>query len=154
MLSPDILEQKVFSYLPTELKNKKIVPLIIERISKFGDIKEMVEKGELEYFYKRPHVEKDKLLFKNSSSETILKNLKEAIDVLKNIVEEDFNKENIKLNLMKLADKTEKSGEVLHPIRMALSGMDKSPDPFILAEILGKEETITRLSNSVIILNE
>jgi glutamyl/glutaminyl-tRNA synthetase len=36
-------------------------------------------------------------------------------------------------------------GNVLWPMRYALSGKDKSPDPFILADILGKEETIKRL---------
>jgi len=28
---------------------------------------------------------------------------------------------------------------------MALSGADRSPDPFVISEILGKEETLKRL---------
>jgi hypothetical protein len=36
-------------------------------------------------------------------------------------------------------------GQVLWPIRFALSGRDRSPDPFQLASILGKEETLIRL---------
>jgi hypothetical protein len=34
-------------------------------------------------------------------------------------------------------------------MRYALSGKDKSPDPFIIAEILGKEETIKRLTYAI-----
>ncbi|NQV92976.1 glutamate--tRNA ligase, partial [Candidatus Kaiserbacteria bacterium] len=39
-------------------------------------------------------------------------------------------------------------GSVLWPMRVALSGKEKSPDPFTLAEIFGKEETINRLKNA------
>ncbi len=34
-------------------------------------------------------------------------------------------------------------------MRVALSGKEKSPDPFTLAEILGKDETIKRLAFSL-----
>lgn len=40
-------------------------------------------------------------------------------------------------------------GELLHPIRYALSGKEKSPDPFIIAEILGKNETLKRLEYAI-----
>ena len=40
-------------------------------------------------------------------------------------------------------------GQVLWPVRMALSGKDKSPDPFTLIYILGKEESIERLEKAV-----
>jgi len=50
---------------------------------------------------------------------------------------------------MKIADSLENRGELLHPIRFALSGLDKSPDPFIIAEILGKNETISRLQKAI-----
>mgnify|MGYP003476064464 CR=1 FL=1 len=37
-------------------------------------------------------------------------------------------------------------GNILWPMRYALSGKEKSPDPFIISEILGKEETLKRLN--------
>ena len=40
-------------------------------------------------------------------------------------------------------------GEILHPVRYALSGKDKSPDPFIIAFIIGKDETISRLHKAI-----
>ena len=40
-------------------------------------------------------------------------------------------------------------GNILWPMRFALSGKDKSPDPFVIAEILGKEETVKRLKYAI-----
>lgn len=153
MLSLEDLEKNIFTWLPEELKIKKIIPIITERISKFSDVKEMVEKGELDFFYKKPEYEKEKLIYKNTEIDKIINNLKEALDIIKNTKEEDFTKENIKVFLMEVADHLENRGEILHPVRVALSGLDKSPDPFILAEILGKEETTSRLETAIQILS-
>ncbi len=148
-LSPDELEKYVFEWLPEELRIKKIIPVIVERISKFGDIKQMVDNGELDFFYKKPEYQKEKLIHKETSAQKTIDNLEEVLGVIKMTDEEDYNKENIKIFLMEIANRLESRGEILHPVRMALSGLDKSPDPFILAEILGKNETIIRLENAI-----
>jgi len=127
----------------------KIIPIILERISKWGDVREMAQRGELDFFFKQPEFPKEKLLFKNTSSEKISANLEQAINVLKTLGENDFNRENIKTALMAIADKLDSRGEILHPVRFALSGLDKSPDPFIIAEILGKNETLSRLQKAI-----
>jgi glutamyl-tRNA synthetase len=151
-LSNDELKSKIFEWLPEELKIGKLIPVITERISKFGDIKTMLNNGELDFFYKEPKYEKEKLIFKNTDSTKILNNLIEALGVIEKTEDQDFNKENIKIFLMELADNADSRGEVLHPVRFALSGLDKSPDPFILADILGKNETIKRLNNAINLL--
>ncbi|MEK7105059.1 MAG: glutamate--tRNA ligase family protein, partial [Patescibacteria group bacterium] len=137
-LSFEELKKNIFEYLPNELKIEKLVPIITERISKWGDIGGIIERGELNYFYKQPEYSKEKLLYKNTFSEKISENLKEAVNALEKINEKDFSKENIKNVLMQIANTLENRGELLHPVRYALSGLDKSPDPFIIAEILGK----------------
>ncbi|MFA6273699.1 MAG: glutamate--tRNA ligase family protein [Candidatus Paceibacterota bacterium] len=147
--NPEELKNKIFEYLPKELQIDKLIPLILERISKFGDIKNMLEAGELDFFFKQPEYAKEKLIYKNSSKEKIEENIEKAISVLKDIEEKDFNIAQIKLNLMKLADSLDNRGELLHPVRFALSGLDKSPDPFIIAEILGKNETLSRLQKAL-----
>ena len=40
-------------------------------------------------------------------------------------------------------------GNVLWPLRVSLSGKEKSPDPFTLIYILGKKETIGRIENAI-----
>ena len=154
LLLPEVLEEKVFACLPKELQINKIVPLIAERISKFSEIKTMVDSGELDYFYKKPEYQKEKLIYKNVLPEKISVNLKNVVDSFKNTEEGDFTKDKMKAILMELAGDLESKGELLHPVRFALSGLDKSPDPFILSEILGKEETIARLENAISILTK
>lgn len=148
LLSEEDLKSKVFDNLPDELKIEKLIPIIIERIAKFGDIKEMVSKGELDFFYKKPIIEEQKLIFKDATKEVILNNLKIAKKALEEIKEEDFTRENIKNILMTLANNSKNRGEFLHPIRFALTGLERSPDPFVVAEILGKDETISRLQKN------
>jgi glutamyl-tRNA synthetase len=151
-LSSDKLELYIFRELPKELQIQKLIPLIVERISKSSDIKEMLTNGELDFFYKKPKLSKEKLIYKNTSPLKILENLEETVKSFEMTDNSDFNKENIKIILMELADKLDSRGEILHPVRFALSGLDKSPDPFIISDILGKDETIDRLNDAIKIL--
>jgi len=148
-LSASELKENIFRYLPDELKIEKIIPIIAERISKWGDIKNMLERGELDLFYKKPVIEKERLIYKNSSAERIAENLAKAIETLKKLEENNFTAENIKNSLIQIADTLPNRGELLHPVRYALSGLDKSPDPFIIADILGKNETLSRLQQAI-----
>jgi glutamyl-tRNA synthetase len=149
LLSKEEVEKNVLAYLPEEMKNPKLIPLIVERISKWGDIKDMVARGELDLFFKAPEYEKEKLLFKNISPEKIKNNLQLALKALSDLGENNFTQENIKNALMSIADTLESRGELLHPVRFALSGMDKSPDPFTIASIIGKNETLQRLQKAI-----
>jgi len=151
-LSSNELEKFVFEWLPKELQIKKIVPLIVERISKFSDIKVMLENGELNFFYKEPVYEKEKLIYKNTEIEKVTESLSLVVDSFEKMEKGDFNVEKIKIVLMEIADHRDNRGSVLHPVRFALSGLDKSPDPFILSDILGKDKTISRLKEAIKIL--
>ena len=149
LLSQEEIEKNILEFLPNNMKNPRIIPVVLERISKWGDVKDMADRGELNFFFSPPKIAKEKLIFKDTPPEKISDNLKEAIAALEKINGEDFTPENIKSALMALADKMESRGEVLHPVRFALSGLDKSPDPFIVASILGKNETLSRLQKAV-----
>ncbi len=148
-LSASEIEKNILERLPVNLQNKNLVPIIFERISKWGDIQGMVDTGELEFFVSVPMIDKNKLNFKDTSPDKTKENLQNAIEVLNKLDADNFTKENVKEILMALADKAEKRGEVLHPIRYALSGKDQSPDPFIIASVIGKDETISRLQKAI-----
>lgn len=149
MLPVEELEKNILDRLPNELKNKKLVSIIADRISKWSDIDNMLKRGELDLFYKSPAYEKNKLVYKNSNQENTKKSLELAIKVLANIDEDKFNQENVKNSLILVAENMSSRGELLHPVRYALSGLDKSPDPFIISEILGKNETLARLQKAI-----
>lgn len=152
-LSPEEIEKNILEFLPENMHDKTIAPklvsIIFERISKWGDVKDMAERGELDLFFKPPAIDKQKLIFKKTSPEKITQNLKLAIQALEGLSENNFTNEEIKSTLMMIADSLESRGEFLHPVRYALSGADKSPDPFIIATIIGKNETLSRLQKAI-----
>ncbi|MDQ5922474.1 MAG: glutamyl-tRNA synthetase [Patescibacteria group bacterium] len=143
-------EKNVLEWLPEQLKNPKLTTILIERINKWSDIMVLVEKGELDWVNQYEGVSVENIVFKDTPKETTIQNIKNAIKVLEEIDENDFLKEKIKEVLFKLAETLPRRGELLHPVRYALSGKDQSPDPFIIGEILGKDETISRLQKAIL----
>lgn len=150
LLSQEEIERNILEWLPEDKKNTKLVPIIFDRISKWSDVTSMLQAGELDFFFELGEYDKTGLIYKDVSKDKIIMNIKSALEVLEQISPEDFNIENIKNALMSIADKLDSRGELLHPIRYALSGLAKSPDPFIIASILGKNETIKRLQNAIV----
>lgn len=125
----------------------KLCPILIDRISRFGEIPEMVESGELDYFFTKPEYESKNLLWqKKPDPVSARKHLEKVSAVLSDL--KDFGQENVKKAVWEYAEK-EGRGEVLWPMRYALSGRDKSPDPFTLAYVLGKKEAVERLNNAL-----
>src|SRR3989344_3438320 len=97
----------------------KLVPIIFERISKWSDVPAMAERGELDFFFEAPKIEKtklkEKILYKNTSSEKTEENLKLAVQALQKLDENNFTAENVKVSLMQLAEEIEKSRPVPAP---------------------------------------
>lgn len=149
LLPLEKIEEEILKRLPKELQNKDLVPIIFERISKWGDVKEMAQRGDLDFFFRAPQINKEKLLYKNTSPEKVKNNLKLSIEVLEKLNVDNFTEQNVKSSLMSITEKLESRGELLHPVRFALSGQDKSPDPFIIASIIGKNETLSRLQKAI-----
>ncbi|MCK5060139.1 MAG: glutamate--tRNA ligase [Candidatus Pacebacteria bacterium] len=126
-----------------------LTPLITERIEKFEDITDMAEKGELDWFFEEPqYIFPESLVWKKGSSrDEAKKHLQALSEILSTLSLEEFTVEKIESIILPYADK-EGKGNVLWPMRFALSGKEKSPDPFTLACVLGKEKTLTRLKKA------
>ena len=132
---------------------KKVVPLLKERARTFGEAREMLS-GELSCFFKEPKLDKKQLLAKDPLERPgialmALKGLLETIKALPEEVTAGATKE----ALMPLADAEEAGrGAVLWPLRYALSGQERSPDPFTLISILGPREATSRVERAIDIL--
>jgi glutamyl-tRNA synthetase len=122
----------------------KLIDIVFERIEVLGDVDELISAGELDYFFVEPTLDKDKLIWKKSSWLDIKDNLLKVRDILN--VDEDL--ERTRAKIMALAENIGR-GEILWPMRYALSGREKSPDPFSLVEILGRQKSIERLERAV-----
>ena len=82
-----------------------------------------------------------------------MESLKAGLEVLEGI--SDWNEQIIHDSLMGLVEKMGiKNGQMLWPIRTAISGKDVTPGGAIeIAEILGKEETINRIKAGIVKLS-
>jgi len=154
-LPKEAVEKEVGKRLPQspEYQNEemiaKISPLVLERINVWSEIDKMVLDGDLEYFFKAPAIQKDMIIWKKGGTlEEAKENLLLVVKILNEIKNEDFTLEKIKENLMKLAEEKGK-GNVLWPLRVSLSGKEKSPDPFILLNVFGKETSIKRIEEVI-----
>lgn len=130
-------------------KLASILSIIIERITNFGAVLTMAESGELTYFFEAPTYDPEKLFWKDEHDATkLIEKLLSIKTLLGMLPEGNFTSEAVKTALWDYAEK-EGRGGVLWPTRYALSGRDRSPDPFQLASILGKEETLARIDAAI-----
>ena len=90
------------------------------------------------------------LIFKKAAKEEIKKSLTASIKLLKNISESKFTKDNLQTVFnQEIKAQNLSIGQVLHPLRVALTGLQNSPGPFETAEVLGKEECVARIKKAL-----
>ncbi|MBP9836493.1 MAG: glutamate--tRNA ligase [Candidatus Pacebacteria bacterium] len=133
----------VFSNYDKEMF-KRLLPSIRERIQIRKEFIEQVRAGEYDFaFIASTDFATDLLKWKNDESvKDALPRLKQALILLEKA---DFSSvENIKSAVWKYAEEVGK-GELLWPLRVALSGRERSPDPFTIAFIIGRVETLDRI---------
>ena len=135
-LAGDSIWENIFpTDWPSDLR-VKVIPIIRERVTTLTEGESLIASGEYDYFRGAPTI--DRALLK--TPETLAK----TIILLDAVPETDFTAAQIKTALWPYAEETGR-GAVLWPLRMALTGKERSPDPFTIASILGKKETLFRL---------
>jgi glutamyl-tRNA synthetase len=76
--------------------------------------------------------------------------LEASLQLFQSLAEKDFTAENIKAKLIEIiTQKSWKNGQLLWPLRAALTGVEASPGAFEVAEVLGKEESIKRITTAL-----
>ncbi len=125
----------------SEEKLLKIVSLMKERATFAKDI---FENGK--FFFEKPKTYDEKASKKawNDETSAILSDFSTQLE------NSDFNAENLKNLIHDFAEeKGLGMGKVMMPLRLALVGELKGPDVPDILEILGKEESISRIKNAV-----
>lgn len=90
------------------------------------------------------------LIFRKSDRQTTKKALQVAYDELKKINEKEWNIQEIQMKLGLAVERNDLSnGDLFWPVRIALSGEEKSPSPAELAVALGKKETLARVEKAM-----
>lgn len=123
---------------------EKIVNLYQERMKKLSEISEFTDfffKEKLEY-------DKDLLKWKDAKEKETGDSLDKLENILSKIETDDFIVSNLEKILLSEAEKMGDRGQLLWPLRAALSGKKASAGPFEIAEILGKKKTLKRIGEA------
>jgi len=153
-MSPEDFKSRALEYLPEKMMNVAdpdgLLSLIRERINKFGEITQVLEEGELDIYIQSPEIDPNKIIWKEDTKKTTCEHLQRVVSILERT--EDFSVSSLKEKIQPYADEKGR-GNVLHPMRFSLSGKERSPDPYIIANIIGKSETIKRLNRAIKMLS-
>ena len=98
------------------------------------------------YLVGEPELDLEKLPWKKVSKEETVVYLEKVLEIISS-----GNMSRVPLDIMRYAER-EGRGNVLWPVRYALTGATASPDPFIILEILGKEKSLGRLEKAIMAL--
>ncbi len=131
----------------------KAVSLLKERASTFSEARSMLT-GELACLFSRPTLVAAVLTKQAPGAETRthLETLSEMIATLPAEPSVDETKEALILYADQITKEAGGRGAVLWPLRYALSGQERSPDPFTLIHILGTKESLIRIREAVMLL--
>jgi len=121
-------------------KLSQLLPLLRERMVTLSDAETLLAPGgELSFIF--AYTAPTRELLKTPEHLTRIMELLDAVP------ENDFSAERVKEAVWEYAN-AEGRGAVLWPFRVALTGLERSPDPFTVAALLGKKETVTRIAHA------
>ncbi|MEI6863930.1 MAG: glutamate--tRNA ligase family protein [Candidatus Adlerbacteria bacterium] len=129
------------SYLPqigVELRN---------RAQTFGEAADYLKGGEFSFMEDTIPAPTGELLLQGAKADAaaVKTNLTKVVELLLN--HEPFSAESVKEAIFPYATEQGRAS-VLWPMRVALSGKEKSPDPFTLAGLLGRKKTLERIEKA------
>ncbi len=125
----------------------KVVPVLKERAHTFTEAATVLT-GELSFVWNTPTIDTELLVSKEGEPGGTRTHLRACADILETL-SDGLPTEEIKIPLMAYADTISKEnggrGAVLWPLRYALTGEERSPDPFTCIYVLGKDTSLARI---------
>lgn len=133
-------------------RGNAIIPILHERVFVWEDIREMVRDGELDFFFAEPQLDITQLPGTGGTPEQAIQHLSWLHDAIRKAGEKIVSDpERLKSVVWEYA--TEKGrGKVLWPMRYALTGKERSPDPFTVAAAIGKIAALQRIKKAIALL--
>ncbi len=141
---PDKLKEK----LQSERVKKALLEDLKDRIHVYSEIEEMFENGEFNWLIlDELDYSPEKLIWKKTDKAHTIKHLEKLLQILCDI-KKDISPAEAEELIMPYA-KEAGVGDVLWPLRYALSGQDRSPSPFVLLSALGTDESCRRIEKAL-----
>ncbi len=147
--TPDeTLAELLEPFVPSVWHKKKellqgVIHIEKERVKHLSDFQDLAG-----FFFELPEYEKELLVWNDTPLAAILDNLGFALNVIQEVPPHEFKKHTIEQYLGAITEKRGR-GEVLWPLRVALSGKEASPGPAEIMEALGKEESVRRIKIAI-----
>jgi glutamyl-tRNA synthetase len=125
----------------------RLLPILRERTATTAQLSREVEAGEYDFVFEAPHPSAEMVKWKKDTDiRQTLTRLQKVAELVARIPE-DASAEEVKSYIWDYATETGK-GEVLWPFRVALTGRERSPDPFMVAHIIGSAEAYNRIKTA------
>ncbi|MCK5127394.1 MAG: glutamate--tRNA ligase [candidate division Zixibacteria bacterium] len=150
MIAPMIIQAGVYSKYGLETRWKYFMDVVELLKDRAGVLSDFIERGE--YFFQAPHTYEEKGVKKQFNAENA-----ERLEELANRYEKlsRFTHDPLYEALKEMAAEIDvKAGILIHPTRLAVTGMTTGPGLFELLELIGKEEVISRMRTAVIYIRE
>ncbi len=142
MLKEEISKSKYKALSYSDDYLLKVIEAMKERVS---FVKDYLEKSP--YFFEAPEEFDESVISKRwkDNSFELLKKLNEKFMKLENPGKDDYE------NALKetATELGVGKGDLIHPLRLAVSGIGGGPGVFDITDILGKDETIKRINNAI-----
>lgn len=125
---------------------KSVLALEQPRLKKLADI----TKSTSFFFQSKLEYDPALLVWKKSTPEEIINNLSELSSFFEKISSNQWTKDNLETLTIEYLKSTNKQlGNYLWPLRVSLSGQKASPGPFEIAGVLGKDETLAKITQAI-----
>ena len=147
MLRAELAESK---YKDLELTDEYLLLIIEAMLERVSFVKEYVDNSP--YFFERPTTYDETVVKKRwkDDSVALLQEYVKKLSVLENPAKEDYE-----TVLKQVAEEAEcGAGRIIHPARLATSGVGIGPGVYDLLYILGKDEVIDRIDEALKIIPE
>lgn len=136
------VEREAWSDNEKQMYLQKVLTIEKERLAKFSDVGE-----ENKFFFQDIVCEKSTLAWKSNDENQTIEALNKAKEIFESIDENNWELKEIEEKLLAAAG--DKRGDLLWPLRVALTAAQKSPSPFEVAWVIGKNESLKRIENAL-----
>jgi glutamyl-tRNA synthetase len=136
------MEHKAWNKIEKENYLKKVLSIEQDRLNNLSEVGESNK-----FFFEDFDYNKELLRWKNMNDDELKNSLEKSKSILENIDNVDWIKDNLEKILMDAAG--DKKGNLLWPLRAALTGEKKSPPPYEVAWVLGKNKSSERIDLAI-----
>jgi glutamyl-tRNA synthetase len=122
---------------------KRVLTVEQDRLAKLSDVG-----VNNPFFFTEPSYETALLNWKDNSAEATKEALSKAYSILENLTDIEWEKRDV-LERILLEAAGDKRGDFLWPLRVALTGAERSPSPSDCAWVLGKDMSLIRIRQAI-----